>query len=114
MHSLASSYMGIGRYADALKLQEATLALRKTKLGPQHPDTLAAMHSLANCMYSLGRYTDAIKLYEETLALRKTKLGLDHPDTLHTMLFLARNSIVRSVSGWSGPRLVFCRANVSS
>ena len=55
MHSLADSYIGIGRHADALKLEEATLALRKTNLGPEHPDTLAAMQGLANCMDSLGR-----------------------------------------------------------
>ena len=114
MHSLADSYGDIGQNADALKLQEATLALRKTNLGPQHPDTLASMRGLANCLYSLGRYTDAIKLYEETLALQKTNLGPDHPDTLRTMLFLARNSMVCSVSGWSRPSLVFRRASVSS
>ena len=43
MNNLAISYAGLGRHAEALKLNEETLALMKAKLGPDHPDTLA-MH----------------------------------------------------------------------
>ena len=42
MHNLANSYDALGRHADALKLHEETLALSKTKLGPDHPETLRA------------------------------------------------------------------------
>ena len=48
MNNLATSYDALGRYAEALKLHEETLALRKAKLGPDHPDTLASMNNLAN------------------------------------------------------------------
>ena len=37
MNNLALSYSDLGRHADALKLREETLALRKAKLGPDHP-----------------------------------------------------------------------------
>ena len=48
MNNLAVSYAAVGRLAEALKLHEETLALRKAKLGPDHPDTLASMNNLAN------------------------------------------------------------------
>ena len=85
MNNLAVSYEALGRHAEALKLGEETLALRKAKLGPDHPDTLLSMYNLANFYEALGRHADALKLYEETLALRKAKLGPDHPDTLVSM-----------------------------
>ena len=47
MNNLANSYDALGRHADALKLHEETLALRKAKLGPDHPDTLTSMQDLA-------------------------------------------------------------------
>ena len=89
MNSLANSYFDLGRHADALKLAEETLALRKAKLGPDHPDTLGAMNNLANCYDALGRHADALKLHEETLTLMKAKLGPDHPLTLASMSNLA-------------------------
>ena len=71
MHSLANSYAALGRHAEALKLNEETLALRKAKLGPDHPDTLRSMNNLANSYAALGRHAEALKLHEETLALRR-------------------------------------------
>jgi hypothetical protein len=47
MMNLAVSYVDLGRHADAVKLQEETLALQKAKLGPDHPDTLTSMNNLA-------------------------------------------------------------------
>ena len=48
MMGLANSYGAVGRTADALKLGEETLALRRAKLGPDHPGTLSSMNNLAN------------------------------------------------------------------
>jgi Flp pilus assembly protein TadD len=47
MNGLADSYHAVDRHADALKLREDTLALRKAKRGADDPETLAAMDSLA-------------------------------------------------------------------
>jgi tetratricopeptide (TPR) repeat protein len=89
MNNLASSYSDLERYAEAIKLEEETLALRQAKLGHEHPDTLATMHNLAASYNDVGRYTEACKLHERTLQLRKAKLGSYHPDTLLTMHALA-------------------------
>jgi tetratricopeptide (TPR) repeat protein len=91
MNNLAVSYHALGRYADAVELHEQTLALRKAKLGPDHPGTLMSMYNLAVSYHALGRYADALKLREETLALRRAKLGPDHPNTLRSMWVLAES-----------------------
>jgi tetratricopeptide (TPR) repeat protein len=91
MHSLASSYLDLGRHTEALNLYEETLTLQKAKLGPDHPDTLRSMHGLASSYQALGRHAEALKLHEETLARRKARLGPDHPDTLSSMYSLANN-----------------------
>jgi serine/threonine protein kinase/tetratricopeptide (TPR) repeat protein len=81
-HNLANSYADLGRYADALQLDEQTLALRKNKLGPDHPDTLFSLNNLAVHYHAFGRYADALKALEEVTAVLKAKLGPDHPNTL--------------------------------
>ena len=58
----ANRYAVLGRYAEALKLREQTLALRKAKLGPDHPDTLSSMNNLAVSYAALGRQAEALKL----------------------------------------------------
>ena len=68
MHNLASSYAILGRVDEALRLREETLALRRKKLGPDDPDTLASMNNLALSYGDAGRHADALKLREETLA----------------------------------------------
>ena len=52
MSNLAASYTYLGRYADAIKLHEETLALRKVKLGPNHPDTAETIYDIA-CVHAL-------------------------------------------------------------
>jgi tetratricopeptide (TPR) repeat protein len=75
----------MGRHAQALKVFEETLALRKAVLGFDHPDTLWTMANLAVSQAALGRHAEAKKLREETLALRKARFGPRHPDTLTSM-----------------------------
>jgi Tetratricopeptide repeat len=89
MNNLANSYAALGRRADALKLREETLTLRKAALGSSHPDTLMAMNNLATSYAALGRHADALKLCEEVVALSKAEFGTDHPSTLKTMNNLA-------------------------
>jgi tetratricopeptide (TPR) repeat protein len=91
MNDLATSYQDLGRYTEALKLNEETLSLRRAKLGPDHPDTLTSMNNLANCFEYLRRRGEALELREATLPLRKAKLGPDHPDTLKSMHNLANS-----------------------
>jgi serine/threonine protein kinase/tetratricopeptide (TPR) repeat protein len=89
VHNLARSYHALGRYAEALRLNEETLARRQAILGPDHAETLMSLNNVATGHAALGRHAEALRLYEETLARRKATLGRDHPDTLHSMHNLA-------------------------
>lgn len=64
MHNQASRYSEVGRLEEALGLTEQVVALQKSKLGEDHPDTLMSIHELANL------YSEAGQLEE------------GHPDTL--------------------------------
>ena len=90
MNNLADGYpRSAGKLDQALPLFEETLKLRKAKLGPDHPDTLASMNNLAGSYAALGRHSEALPLYEETLKLTKAKLGANHPDTVGTIYDIA-------------------------
>jgi tetratricopeptide (TPR) repeat protein len=89
MDCLADSYASFGRRADALRLRQRAVALRKARLGPDHPDTLMSLYHLANSYTVLGRHAKALSLRQKTLAVQKAKLGPDHPDTLRSMNGLA-------------------------
>jgi serine/threonine protein kinase/tetratricopeptide (TPR) repeat protein len=89
MRELGGCLFGLGRFAEAVKLREETLALRKGRLGPDHRDTLISMNDLASSYSDVDRHAEALKLFEEVLAVRKAKLGPDHPDTLSSMRSLA-------------------------
>jgi hypothetical protein len=54
----------------------------RERLGPDHPDTLAAANCLAQIYRRLARFRDARDLNEDTLARRRRIFGDDHPDTL--------------------------------
>ena len=94
---MAISYSALCQYADARKLFEETVALRKIKLGLDHRQTLASMSALVTAYLALGQHADALKLCEETLALQKAKLGPDDPDTFRTMADLAT---IYGAMGW--------------
>ena len=74
--------VGLGEYDLAVEVLEKARATRKSKLGPDHPDTLTSMGNLAMGYLDAGKLDKALPLFEETLALMKAKLGPDHPDTL--------------------------------
>ena len=71
MNNLADGYRAAGKLDRALPLFEETLALRKAKLGPDHPDTLDSMNNLASGYQAAGKLDRALPLFEETLALRR-------------------------------------------
>ena len=71
MNLLASAYMEDGRVDLALPLLEETLRLRKSRLGPDDPETLNSMNNLAEAYRSGGRLDLAIPLHAETLGRRR-------------------------------------------
>ena len=86
---LGTTYEYLGESGAASRQFDRSLSLRRSRLGPEHPDTLGSMHNLAGAYASAGRLQEALAMYEETLKLRKAKLGPEHPATLATMGNLA-------------------------
>jgi hypothetical protein len=65
MNNLGSCYRALGRYGDALQLHKRTLALRKGKLGLDHPDTLESMGNVAESLIQLQREKEAKAISDE-------------------------------------------------
>src|SRR5262249_33647679 len=70
-------------------LLKETLRLDRAKLGPEHPQTLAALKNLAEMYARTGHFVPALPLYEEVFRLQKTRLGPAHAQTLLAMNTLA-------------------------
>jgi tetratricopeptide (TPR) repeat protein len=75
--------------AGMIAAQERAVRLQESKLGADHPDTIASYQGLAQLYAAGGRIADAIKLWESILAIRKPKLGPNHPATLASQGALA-------------------------
>ncbi|WP_424215176.1 protein kinase domain-containing protein [Streptomyces sp. BI20] len=77
-----------GRLGEALAAHIHLASARNDRLGPEHPDTLAARHEIGHCLGLLGRRQEALALHREVVDARVRALGPDHPDTL-----LSRHSL---------------------
>ena len=87
--NLAIGYDTLGRTAEAVALDEETLAIMERVLGPEHPDRLRSRSNLAGGYRALGRTAEAVALDQETLAIMERVLGPEHPDTLGSRSNLA-------------------------
>ena len=88
-HALGLTYSYLAQAKKAIRQYERAAELRRTHLGPDHPDTLESMSGLAHAYQDDGRLKDAQTLAAETLKRRQATLGPDHPDTLGSMHLLA-------------------------
>jgi tetratricopeptide (TPR) repeat protein/tRNA A-37 threonylcarbamoyl transferase component Bud32 len=73
MHHVAVTYAKVGRHADAVKLHEETLTLRKAHLGPDHPETLMSMWGLAEGLIKLDRGAEALPIIDDCIRRAKGK-----------------------------------------
>lgn len=62
MNNLANTLGDLGRYEEALELQEKVLEIRKEAIGEEEEDTVSAMINLAGTLNDLGRYDEALEL----------------------------------------------------
>jgi len=81
-NALGTTYWYLGEYLQAMRQHERALALRKSKLGADHPDALESRNNLAEAYQFAGRIAEAIRLHEQTLKQMEATLGADHPHTL--------------------------------
>ncbi|MCF1511698.1 tetratricopeptide repeat protein [Streptomyces glomeratus] len=77
-----------GQPAGAVHHYQRLTEARTTRLGEDHPDTLASRNNLAGAYRAAGDLGRAIPLYEQTLTDSRRVLGEDHPATL-----ISRNNL---------------------
>jgi non-specific serine/threonine protein kinase/serine/threonine-protein kinase len=82
-------YGNLGLYAPSETLLEKSLEIRRSVLGPDHPDTVASMLSLANHSAQVGRYAESERRAADALAASRRVLGPEHRTTLQCMTALA-------------------------
>jgi hypothetical protein len=63
----------------------------QTKLGPEHPSTLASMHNLAHTWRGQGMHKEALILMGHCIEAFSRILGPHHPNTL---------TVLQSYNSW--------------
>jgi tetratricopeptide (TPR) repeat protein len=77
----SAQYVQRGRYAEAQRLDEKALVIRRNVLGEDHPDTAQSYNDLAYSLNAQGKYAEAQRHFEKGLAFTRKALGEDHPQT---------------------------------
>jgi tetratricopeptide (TPR) repeat protein/CHAT domain-containing protein len=70
-----------GQYPEALIKARETLAMRRKLLGPEHPQTAAALNNLGIVLTTQRDYVGARPYLEQALAIHRKVMGPDHPET---------------------------------
>jgi serine/threonine protein kinase len=93
-HALGRSYLELERHDKAEQHLNRAIALRRTHLGPDHPDTLASLFALTQMLHVRDfwdpeRQKEAAALCRQVADARRRVLGPDHPDTVYSLEHLA-------------------------
>jgi len=78
----------MGRWKEALDIDNRVLVLRLKVLGESHPFTMASMNNKAMALWKIGQLKDAIALLEDALRLHRLYQPLDHPSALRCLSYL--------------------------
>lgn len=84
LQTLAATMNTLGLSEGAEPILKKALAIRRTELGDDHPDTLTSRHAMGSLLGSLGRYEEADEILRDTYDRRVRILGADDPETLRT------------------------------
>ncbi len=79
---LGDLYGSLGLRERSIVQYERVVELLRASLGPDHPDTLAAMNMVGVTYREMGRVAEAGSVFRETLERRQRVLGPEHADTL--------------------------------
>ena len=80
MGHLAIIYSRLGRYEDALALQQRVLQCERAVLPPLHPKTAATLLNMSITYEEAGRMTLAVTHASEALAIFQAVMPPNHPD----------------------------------
>jgi tetratricopeptide (TPR) repeat protein len=89
LNNLATAHFTAGAYDEALRLNEAALAIRVELLGDEHPDVARGLNNLALTHDAMGSYADAVALHQRALGIRERTLGPEHLEVAESLNNLA-------------------------
>ncbi len=78
-NNLGFALLGLRRFAEAGKYLRYALKLRRTKLGPNDPDTAQSLSNMGSLSMIYNKFGQAEKLYKQALAIREQAFGAIHP-----------------------------------
>ncbi len=93
---LASVWIGLGRYGEAVALARTVAAAQHRLLGPENTDTLSTLTALGNALWRSGHYPEAEEMLARVLAARRRIGG---PDDRGALPVLANLAAVRAEQG---------------
>lgn len=96
LRPLAAALHEAGRYELAQACFERAFSVLSSRLGREHPGTLAAAHGLALARWARGDFQGANAVQGEVAQIRARVLGPEHADTLEALHVLA---IIRRALG---------------
>ncbi|MGZ3439197.1 MAG: tetratricopeptide repeat protein, partial [Polyangia bacterium] len=79
-YNLGVLYFRMGKYDQALTIEERAVALRERLYGPDHTEVAAVLGELANIYEAQGQRDRAVEIQRRVLATTEKQLGPDHPD----------------------------------
>lgn len=78
---LAGVYQRTQKLDKAIPLMAEILKLRKSRLGPDHPETVEITNALAQAYLQMNQFDQALPLFEQVLKSQEAKNGRSHPET---------------------------------
>lgn len=91
MDTIGNVYGSLGLFPESETLLKKAMEIRRSTLGPEHPDTLFTMRRLAATLGDNGRAAEAEKINRQVLEAQRRVLGPRNPETIKTMHNLADN-----------------------
>jgi tetratricopeptide (TPR) repeat protein len=88
-NAIGETFAALGLWREARSAIERALAMRRQRLGQDHPETLESCQDLAMSYQDGGRLDLALPILEDTLSRRRATLGDEHADTLESLNDLA-------------------------
>jgi hypothetical protein len=98
-------YSYVGRFEEAVKLEEDLLARTRRLFGELHVSTLSTLDAYGDTLYAMGRLEKAIQVGEEVMEKTRILLGASHPDTVIAMWNLARRYVAHGKAAVEGEAL---------
>ncbi|MGB7923697.1 MAG: serine/threonine-protein kinase [Pyrinomonadaceae bacterium] len=108
MSTMGRVYYKLGLYDKATPLLEEALAIRRQRLGQEHPDVAATLNHMAELTHVKGDLATAERMYQEVLAIRHRIYGEEHAEIAATLNSLA--SLLKDKADFTGSEAMFRQA----